>query len=214
MTQPWHNWVCIMAFYKFAKHRWLFQMLAMAIFISWLNSNSTGWPFYQNIGCFTGKHTSGRLWTILYLWAQIFSPTDVGSPWDKFKPSDNRFHIFWLLTLYQWDLMGCRLKAADLNINQINSAEGFVILWEEELSPCRCREEGSRVLTCVVMGWLWEASYQDFLVQRSSGMQGWGITSPQEYQVRTAPGSPSPTTTGLHQAFLRPGITPELCGHR
>lgn len=100
----------------------------MAIFISWLNFNSIGRLFHQNIGCLTHKHTSGRLWTILYLWAQIFSPTDVGSLCDKFKPSDNRLHIFWLLTLYQWDLMGFRLKAADLNINQINSAEGFVIL--------------------------------------------------------------------------------------
>lgn len=103
-------------------------MLAMAIFISWLNSNSVGRLFHQNIGCFTGKYTSGRLWTILYLWAQTLSPIDMGSPCNNFKPSDNRLHIFWLLTLYQWDLMGCRLKAADLNINQINSAEGFVIL--------------------------------------------------------------------------------------
>lgn len=162
-------------------------------------------------------HRQTHIWEavdyFIFMGPDIFS-NRCGIPWDKFKPSDNRFHICWLLTLYQWDLMGCRLKAADLNINQINSAEGFVILWEKELSPCRCREEGSRVLTCVVMGWLWEASYQDFLVQRSSGMQGWGITSPQEYQVRTAPGSPSPTTTGLHQAFLHPGITPELCGHR
>lgn len=64
-----------------------------------------------------GKHTSRRLWTVLHLWAQVFSPTDVGSPCDKFKSSDNRLPICWLLTLYLRDFMGCRLKAADLNIN-------------------------------------------------------------------------------------------------
>lgn len=77
------------------------------------------------------SHTQTHIWEavdyFIFMGPDI-SPTDVGSLCDKFKPSDNRLHIFWLLTLYQWDLMGFRLKAADLNINQINSAEGFVIL--------------------------------------------------------------------------------------
>lgn len=67
-------------FYKFTKHGQLFQMLALAIFIMWLNSNSTGMQLHKNSRGFMGKHASGRLWTVLHLWAQIFSPTDVGFP--------------------------------------------------------------------------------------------------------------------------------------
>lgn len=101
--------------------------------------------FHQNIGWFMGKHTSGSLWAILCLWSQIFSPTDVGSPCGKFKPSDNRLPICWLLTLYLQDFMGYRLKAADLNINQLNSAAGFLCICHavrEKLSHARLRGGG------------------------------------------------------------------------
>lgn len=149
-------------------------MLAVAIFILWLNSNSVGMLFHQNIEWFMGKLTSGRLWTNLRLWAQIFSPTDEVSPCGKYKPSDNRLPICWLLTLYLQGYTGCRLKAADLNINQLNSAEGFLCVCHaarKSSATPGCGEAGGGGLTWVVMGWLWKAPFQDFLLQGFSAMQ-------------------------------------------
>lgn len=208
MTQAWHNCFCIMAFYKFAKHGWLFQMLALAIFITWLNSNSTGMLFHPNIRRFMGKHTYGRLWTISCLWTQILSPKDVGSPCDKFKPSDNRLPICWLLTLYPQDFMGCRLKADDLNINQHNSAEGFLCICHAAAERAqRLQAAGSEGINFGGYGVIIEGSFQGFLVSGIFWDAGLRDHKTRELSSGDGTGQPqnNPLALSLSASWITPG---------
>lgn len=189
MTRTWNNCFCIMAFCRFAKHRWLFQTLALAILVLWLNFNSIGKPFHQNIGWFMGKHTSGRLWTILRLWAQIFSPADVGSPCGKFKPSDNRLPI--CCTLYPWDFMGCRWKAADLTINQLNSAEGFLCICHVSVTN-GYGERGSGRINFGGYGVVMGESFPGFLVSGIFWDAGLMDHKTREMSSRDNSGQPQP----------------------
>lgn len=64
--------------------------------------------------------------------------------------------------------MGCRLKADAVNINQLNSAEGFLCI-------CHAGRDRAQPLQAAVndkLGWFWQAPSRDFLFQGSSGMQG------------------------------------------